>query len=188
MRNKKGLSLLLSGAMIAGLLAGCGENATTQESTDTTASETSKEAPAETETTAVAASEVPTDYKYYFSMDGEDAGVKAAVRNSDATPMVQATDEKVVYIPGVKGKAAYTDGNQGLKLDVNGVGDKYTVSFWVYAARNAQYMPTLQYGPDMHGDATGGQHYVNFTWASWNPSSDELSYPSVWAYDQNAEG
>ena len=187
MKSKKALSLLLSSAMVAGLLAGCGQNVSSDTSSETqaTTEEKKEEAPA---AESVAASEIPQDYKYYFSMDGGEAGVKAAVRDTDATPMVQATDAEVVYIPGVKGNAAYTDGNQGLKLDVNGVGDKYTVSFWVYAARNAQYMPTLQFGPDMHGDATGGQHYVNFTWASWNPSSDELSYPSIWAYDQNAEG
>ena len=185
MKGKKLLSALLGTAMVMGLMAGCGKTAT-----EAPAQEKAEEAPAaeEAATESVAASEIPQDYKYYFSMDGGEAGVKAAIRDTDATPMVQATDAEVVYIPGVKGNAAYTDGNQGLKLDVNGVGDKYTVSFWVYAARNAEYMPTLQYGPDMHGDATGGQHYVNFTWASWSPSSDELSYPSVWAYDQNAEG
>ena len=184
MKGKKILSALLSTAMVAGALAGCGK--TTAEPAPAAEEKPAEatEAPAE----AVSASEIPQDYKYYFSMDGGEAGVKAAIRDTDATPMIQTTDDEVIYIPGVKGNAAYTDGNKGLKLDVNGVGDKYTVSFWVYAARNAQYMPTLQFGPDMHGDATGGQHYVNFTWASWNPTSDELSYPSVWAYDQNAEG
>ena len=173
--------------MVASLLAGCGKTEAPAEPEAAPAAEAEQpaEAPA---AESVAASEIPQDYKYYFSMDAAEAGVKAAIRDTDATPMVQTTDSEVIYIPGVKGNAAYTDGNQGLKLDVNGVGDTYTVSFWVYAARNAQYMPTLQYGPDMHGDATGGQHYVNFTWASWNPSSDELSYPSIWAYDQNAEG
>ena len=186
MKNKKFLSLLLGTTMALGLLAGCGQTAA--DTTETTADATESTETAATETESVAASEIPQDYKYYFSMDGGEDGVKVAIRDTDATPMIQTTDDEVTYIPGVKGNAAYTDGNKGLKLDVNGVGDTYTVSFWVYAARNAQYMPTLQYGPDMHGDATGGQHYVNFTWASWNPSSDDLSYPSVWAYDQNAEG
>ncbi|MBE5832331.1 MAG: LamG domain-containing protein [Butyrivibrio sp.] len=187
MKNKKLLSLLLSSAMAVGILAGCGsETNQTAETAPDTAQSTEQTEAASAE--AVTASEIPQDYKYYFSMDGGEEGVKTAVRDTNATPMIQTTDDEVIYIPGVKGNAAYTDGNKGLKLDINGVGDAYTVSFWVYAARNAQYMPTLQYGPDMHGDATGGQHYVNFTWANWNPASEDLSYPSLWAYDQNADG
>ncbi|MCR4897477.1 MAG: LamG domain-containing protein [Lachnospiraceae bacterium] len=181
--KKKVLSALLSGLLAVTMLAGCGKGADQPAPAPDAGTESSG-----SETASTPAADIPQDYKYYFSMDGGEAGVHKAARDSAATPMVQAIDDEVTYIPGVKGQAAYTDGVNGLKLDVNGVGQKYTVSFWVYAARNAQYMPTLQYGPDMHGDATGGQHYVNFTWASWNPTSDDLSYPSIWAYDQNAEG
>ncbi|MCR5476485.1 MAG: hypothetical protein K6E92_02535 [Lachnospiraceae bacterium] len=183
--KKKLLAVMLCAAMTTGLLAGCGKQAE-QPAPEPAQAPTETQQPADTG--AATASEIPQDYKYYFSMDGGEAGVHLAARDAAATPMVQATGDEVTYIPGVKGSAAYTDGVNGLKLDVNGVGQKYTVSFWVYAARNAQYMPTLQFGPDMHGDATGGQHYVNFTWASWNPTSDDLSYPSIWAYDQAADG
>ena len=183
MRGKKLLSALLSTTIVMGLMAGCGKTAL-----EDPATEKAEDTAAVDAALPVAASEIPRDYIYYFSMDEADTRVKTAIRDTNATPMIQTIDEEVRYINGVKGKAAYTDGTHGLKLDVNGVGDTYTVSFWVYSTKSAQYMPTLQYGPDMHGDATGGQHYVNFTWASWNPGSAELSYPSVWSFDQNAPG
>ena len=187
--KKKVLSVLLCAAMTATLLAGCGSNEDTPAQPETPA-EPVAEAPAEpaapAETPAeTPAGEIPQDYKYYFSFDEPDPAVHLASRPNGTVEIVEG---EPLLVDGVKGKAVYVDGVNGLKLDVNGVGQTYTVSFWVNPSRFAQYMPTLQYGPDMHGDATGGQHYVNFTWASWNPTSDELSYPSVWAYDQNAEG
>ncbi len=184
--KKKLMSILLCGVMAASVIAGCGkkeEPAATNVEPDTTV----VEEPAQTAEPAAEASEIPQDYKYYFSFDSAESGLSLAVQDSAATPIVQTVDGEATYVTGVKGNALYLDGTKGAKLDVNGVGDKYTVSFWVFPSRNAQYMPTLQYGPDMHGDATGGQHYVNFTWASWDPNSDTLEYPCVWAYDQNDE-
>ncbi len=184
--KKKLMSILLCGVMAASVIAGCGkkeEPADTNVEPDTTV----VEEPAQTTEPAAEASEIPQDYKYYFSFDSAESGLSLAVQDSAATPIVQTVEGEATYVTGVKGNALYLDGTKGAKLDVNGVGDKYTVSFWVFPSRNAQYMPTLQYGPDMHGDATGGQHYVNFTWASWDPNSDTLEYPCVWAYDQNDE-
>jgi hypothetical protein len=179
--KKKLLSVLLCGVMAASVLAGCSKKEPEVQPEPTQVEEKTEEK------TDVQAGEIPQDYKYYFSFDEPSDGVKLAVQDSAATPIVQVVDDAPTYVTGVKGNALYIDGSKGAKLDVNGVGDTYTVSFWVNPSRSAQYMPTLQYGPDMHGDATGGQHYVNFTWATWNPNSDVLEYPSVWAYDQNDE-
>lgn len=179
--KKKVLSVLLCGVMAAAMLAGCSKKAPEVQPEPEKVEEKTEEK------TDVQAGEIPQDYKYYFSFDEPSDGVKLAVQDSTATPIVQVVEDEPTYVTGVKGNALYIDGSKGAKLDVNGVGDTYTVSFWVNPSRSAQYMPTLQYGPDMHGDATGGQHYVNFTWATWNPNSDVLEYPSVWAYDQNDE-
>lgn len=184
--KKKLMSILLCGVMAASVIAGCGkkeEPAATNVEPDTTV----VEEPAQTTEPAAEASEIPQDYKYYFSFDSAESGLSLAVQDTAATPIVQTVEGEPTYVTGVKGNALYLDGTKGAKLDVNGVGDEYTVSFWVFPSRNAQYMPTVQYGPDMHGDATGGQHYVNFTWAAWDPNSETLEYPCVWAYDQNDE-
>ncbi len=183
--------MLLSAAMVATFAVGCGSNDQAEAPAETPAEEPAAEEPAAEEpaveeTEEVAAGEIPQDYKYYFSFDEANNGVHVAIQDTTATPIVQVTDDEPTYVNGVKGNAVYLDGTKGIKLDVNGVGETYTVSYWLYATRFANYMPTLQYGPDMHGDATGGQHYLNFTRSEWNP--DGPSFPCVWAYDQNADG
>ena len=182
--KKKFLCTALSVAMVASLVAGCGNSGSTE--APTTTENKSDEPTSEAPKDDTSAGEIPQDYKYYFSFDEADDRVHSAKQDTAATPIVQITDDEVNLVNGVKGNAAYVNGVNGLKLDVNGVGDAYTVSFWMYATRFANYMPSLQYGPDMHGDVTGGQHYVNFTRAEWNP--DGAAFPCVWAYDQNADG
>ncbi|MGN0428383.1 MAG: LamG-like jellyroll fold domain-containing protein [Agathobacter sp.] len=175
--KKKIVSVLLCTAMAVTLLAGCGK----KEEAATT------ETPVES-TEAATAEEIPTPV-YYYSFDEADDNdsIKVAVQDSSATPIVQTTDDAKTYIPGVKGEAIYTNGVNGIKLtDVNGVGDTYTVSFWIYATRFANYMPTVQFGPDVHGDATGNQHYLNITRAEWN--QDGAAFPCIWAYDQADDG
>ena len=131
------------------------------------------------------AGEALPEAKYYFSFDKADGTdkIQPSMKDSAMTPIVQpAPDKEVVLIDGVKGQALYCNGSYGYKIpEVNGVGETYSISFWVYARRFANYMPTIQYGPDMHGDATGGQHYLNFTRAEWSGSGE---YPCVWSYDQ----
>ncbi len=190
--KKKVLSAVLSAAAAMMLLAGCGDTApATTAATDApaeAASEAPAEAPAAEEPAAetVEAAAIPTDYKYYFPMDAAAPEVHRAVQDTAAGTVSIDDSKEVTYIPGAVGQAAYTDGTAGLKLDVNGVGTTYTVSYWLYATRFANYMPTLQFGPDIHGDATGGQHYTNITRSEWNP--DGPSFPCVWSYDQAAEG
>lgn len=191
--KKKILALLLCTAMTATALTACGNNDSgsgssteqTQESSPESTPESTPEAtPEPSKQEPAQAEELPTP-KYYFSFDEADgtAGITPA-KKGDGT--VDPVDKEVVFIPGVKGEAAYIDGTYGLKLsEVNGVGDTYSLSYWMYANRNANFMPTTQYGPDVHGDATGGQHYLNITWADWSGASE---FPCVWSYDQNAEG
>lgn len=183
--KKKILALFLCTAMMAATMTACGNNdggsSESQPSTEESTSEPSSEPGPEPSQ----AEEIPTP-KYYFSFDEKDgtAGITPTKKGDGET--IETVDKEVVFIPGVKGEAAYIDGTYGLRLDeVNGVGDTYSLSFWMYANRNANYMPTTQFGPDVHGDATGGQHYLNITWADWSGSAE---YPCVWSYDQNADG
>ena len=183
--KRKLLSVVLSLSMVAVCATGCGEKPA--EAPAETGEKESVETPADTEdqgSTEVAASEIPQDYKYYFSFDEPSESVHYAKQFTGETPIVQAVEDEPIYISGVKGNALFVDGVRGGKLDVNGVGDTYTVSFWVYGARTAQHMPTLQYGPDIHGDATGSEHWVNFTWEPFNPDdTSALPFPIVWSYD-----
>ena len=184
MRNKKFLSVLLCGTMAATMLAGCqkqaGSDSTSQQ--DSSSQESSVQESSSQQT--VKAGEIPQDYKYYYSFDAADnkTDIQPTAQTIGGDPILSAADKDVVYIPGVKGDAVYTDGITGYKLtDVNGVGDNYTISFWIYATRLSNYMPTVQFGPDVHGDATGGQHYTNITRAEW---SGEGTFPCIWSYDQ----
>ncbi|MCR4618911.1 MAG: LamG domain-containing protein [Lachnospiraceae bacterium] len=181
--KKKFLSLLLTGVMAAAVLAGCAKEETPAEPT----AEPAVEEPAATEEPAAETAEIPTDYKYYFSLDGGEEGVHMATKGDGAT--IELTGKDPVYVTGAKGQGLYLDGTAGAKLDVNGVGDTYSVSYWMYSSRNAQHMPTLQYGPDVHGDATGKEHWVNFTWEPFNPDdTTKTTFPIVWSYDQATGG
>lgn len=184
MQNKKFLSVMLCGTMAATMLAGCqkqaGSDSTSQQ--DSSSQESSVQESSSQQT--VKAGEIPQDYKYYYSFDAADnkTDIQPTAQTIGGDPILSAADKDVVYIPGVKGDAVYTDGITGYKLtDVNGVGDNYTISFWIYATRLSNYMPTVQFGPDVHGDATGGQHYTNITRAEW---SGEGTFPCIWSYDQ----
>lgn len=194
--KKKILALFLSTAMTAAMLSACGNNnegASGSDSTKQTLEPSSESTPETTpepsqessEQEPAQAEELPAP-KYYFSFDEADGAAGITPTAKGAGEVIEPAGKEVVFIPGVKGEAVYIDGTYGLRLDeVNGVGDTYSLSFWMYANRNANYMPTTQFGPDVHGDATGGQHYLNITWADWSGSSE---FPCIWSYDQNAEG
>ena len=141
--KKKIVSVLLSAAMVATLVAGCGKTEETPNTETTTeknseVTETVADVPAdkpadEPAADDVVAEEIPTPV-YYYSFDAADDNdsIKVAYQDTNATPIVQTNDDAKTYIPGVKGDAIYTNGVKGYKLtDVNGVGDTYTVSFWI---------------------------------------------------------
>ena len=188
--RKKLLSIIICLCMTAALFAGCKKNeqpeteAGNTQATEAPAPTKAEETPEPTKAPAPEGEALP-DAKYYYSFDQADGTdkIQPSMKDSASTPIVQpAPDKDVVLIDGVKGQALYCDGSYGYKIpEVNGVGETYSISFWVYARRFANYMPTIQYGPDMHGDATGGQHYLNFTRAEWSGMGE---YPCVWSYDQ----
>ncbi len=186
MKMRKKLLAVLICVCMAAMLFACGKPQNTATPTNDP-TPTPTKVPA-TPTPTQAAGEVLPDpvYHYTFDKSAGTAGIMPVKKETGATPIVQnVADKEIVFVDGVKGDAIYADGATGFKLtDVKGVGDKYTISFWVNPSRNAQYMPTVQYGPDIHGDLTGGQHYVNFTWADW---SGNMEYPCVWSYHQNGD-
>ncbi|MGN0142609.1 MAG: hypothetical protein ACI4AD_10305 [Roseburia sp.] len=196
--KKKVISVLLTVAMTATMLVGCGNktagtsndaNGVGTEAEDAGAQSTEAASEPETEAAAVTGEEIPTPV-YYYSFDAADDSdsIQPTAQDTAGDPILSATEKDKTYIPGVKGDAIYTDGVTGYKLtDVNGVGDTYTVSFWIYATRFANYMPTVQFGPDVHGDATGGQHYLNITRAEWGADGAAV-FPCIWAYDQLDDG
>ncbi len=193
--KKRFLSILLCTSMAAAMLTGCGgkekdddaavdTNAGTgTEENDGAGADTDAPADDNTDNAPVEAEAIP-EPAYYFSFDEADGtdGITPTGQDTTATPILFPVEKEVKFIPGVKGEAVYIDGTYGLKLDVNGVGDTYSVSYWLYATRYANYMPTLQFGPDIHGDATGGQHYLNITRTEW---PGEPTFPCIWSYDQN---
>ncbi len=173
--------------MMTTLFTACGKNNEQGTAQADTTPEPAAETPAPTATPKPAGEALP-EARYYFSFDKADGTdkIQPSMKDSAMTPIVQPAPEKeVVLIDGVKGEALYCNGSYGYKIpEVNGVGETYSISFWVYARRFANYMPTVQYGPDMHGDVTGGQHYLNFTRAEWSGSGE---YPCIWSYDQNGD-
>ena len=184
--RKKVLSILMCVCMTALLLAGCKKNTEEGGNATPTAAPTQAAATSTPAPTAAPASTVKIpESKYYFSFDQSAGtnGIKAAGQFKTETPIVQTTDKEVTFVEGVKGDALYCGGAYGYKLtEVQGVGETYTLSFWVNAARLATYMPTIQFGPDIHGDLTGGQYYLNITRTEWSGTGE---FPCIWSYDQN---
>ena len=167
---------LMAVAMVAALFTGCNKNTTTTEETT------------EAETEAVVElgpSNAPTDYVAYYSFDEDVDSVVAIGQDTtqSGADILYENGSENKYIGGVRGNAIYLDGTYGYQLtDITGLDSKsYTVSFWLYATRFSNYMPTVQFGPDIHGDVTGGQHYLSLTSAEWTGSA---TYPCVWSYDQ----
>jgi hypothetical protein len=195
--KKKVISVLLTAAMTATLLGGCGNNSSETDSNANAVSETKESTEASdqteakeenTEAATVTAEELP-DPVYYYSFDAADDSDSIKVVDQDtgastAEEILTTTDDEKTYIPGVKGDAIYTNGINGYKLtDVNGVGDTYTVSFWMYATRFSNYMPAVQFGPDVHGDATGSEHWMNITRAEAGKDG-AATFPYIWTQDK----
>ena len=191
MKKNKLLALFIAGALSVSMLTACGSK---DGDTDVnpTQGATATKAPTQAveqdngdkgTNTGKSIDTLRSEATYYVAFDGNDTCVVPYTHDTSAGTISNASGNKeLIFVDGVNGKALYSDGSYGYKLEgLNGVGNVYTVSFWVNSKRCANYMPTLQFGPDIHGDLTGGQHYVNFTWAEWSGSQ---SFPNIWAYDQ----
>ncbi len=179
--KRKILSSILTIGMITSLLAGCGSTAgdaaPAAETEETAVEETAAETPA---------GDIPTDYKYYFGFEEDSDSVHVAMIQDGA--FVANPDKDNVYLPGVKGQALYADGTAGHMLDVNGVGEKYTLAFWTYNARvGQQHQPVVQYGPDIYGNkGMDRELWVNFTYEPWNAADDsQVVFPCVWSHDSD---
>jgi hypothetical protein len=187
--KKKLVSVLLTAAMAATMLAGCGGSDSTNTESSEATSEPTSEATSEADTSSAVEAEAIPEAVYYYSFDAADDSDSIHAVNQDTTQSTSAEiltlkDGDKTYIPGVKGEALYVDGNTGYKLtDVNGVGDTYTVSFWVYSTRFSDYMPSVQFGPDVYGDNTGNANWVNITKTTF--SDDAVSaFPTIWSRNQ----
>lgn len=193
--KKKVLSIFLGTVLAASMLAGCGdkENTESQTSGSSQTSSTTQSSDTTTqssETKQNAGGEMPTPV-YYYSFDNadaskEDATIQVTTQDKTQSEILFKSDKTFSRIPGVKGEAAYLDGTYGLKLtDVNGVGETYTVSYWMYSQRNANYMPTIQWGNPVLDTTASTQHYNNITWAPWG-ADGAATFPCVWSYDSTA--
>ena len=175
--KKKLLSVLLTGAMAATMIAGCAKGGDT--GADTGASGDAGQATG----AATASADIPTDYKYYFSFDqADDKETIRKVTCEAGSTMVPVEKEKN-YIPGVKGDALYNDGVYGYDLeDVNGVGNSYTISYWTYCQRSALYMPNTIWGPDIKGNKDiGAEQWAAFDWLASDDDSTQQVFPGVWS-------
>jgi len=203
--KKKLVSVLLSVAIVATLLAGCGSSSkeattdtttTTEATTDTAA----VEEPAATDTTATdttatdtttdataaTAEEVPAA-TYEYSFDNDLGGAVVATRvgdnedggNAGTLPAADATITPI-YEEGVSGQALTFDSTYGLILDnAAAVGEDYTISFWVKAERFSNYGPILQLGSDLLSASTSAK-WLNITKTDW----DGDMAPVVWSRNE----
>ncbi|MCR5031303.1 MAG: LamG domain-containing protein [Lachnospiraceae bacterium] len=178
--KRKLLRILLCGVMTAGLLTGCGQ--ATTEATDATGKENKAE--------AASTSNIPSDYKYYYSFDQADDndGIVKVACEGDAA-MVPVDREKN-YIPGVKGEALYNDGIYGYDLkEVNGVGNSYTIAYWTYCQRSALYMSNTIWGPDIKGNKDiGAEQWAAFDWLASDDDSSLQVFPGLWSNEEAGVG
>jgi hypothetical protein len=188
--KKKVLSVLLCASLMTGILAACGSEEETAPAPAAEVEETVAPAPVEEkqEEAAVTGEALP-DPVYYYSFDEADGDAGIQVTAQDKTTdaiLAPAADQTIKRVNGVKGEAVYLDGANGLKLtDVNGVGETYTISYWMYASRSANYMPTIQWGNPVLNTETSAQRYNNITWAEWG-TDGAATFPCVWSHDTEA--
>lgn len=179
--KKKLVSILLSAAMVMTLLAGCGDKK--DEAPADGDADVADEGAAD-DGEAAPAGEIP-EAKYYYSFDGAADGATVKVNDftSEGATTVESrivdTDTALLYADGVAGQCAYFDGSYGLELAVEPVGDTYSISFWVNAARFSDYGPILDFGSDMYSTNTSAK-WVNITKASWVGDS----FPTIWSRDE----
>lgn len=174
--KKKVVSLLLVAVMAMGLLTACGDK-------DTTGGEATG---GEVTGGEVVATSIP-EAKYYYSFeDATGLTLKVNDFTSEGATTVETriidTDKTLLHTEGVKGQCAYFDGSYGAELDIDGVGDTYSISFWMNAARFSDYGPVVQFGSDLYS-ANLAATWVNITKASWVGDS----FPTIWSRNEAAD-
>lgn len=201
--KKKCMAVLLGIGMMAVTLVGCGDTKETDAGEPNTTVEASSTAEVVDEADDLLAEALPAEAAYHFTFDGEDEGVETVVctedvgTNTGATFGIVASDtymdkdgaeQPVVlqYADGPVGKAAYLDGNFGLKFPVNALEtETYTISYWMNADRLSTYGPTLQMGSNIGMDDTVDiVKWLNVTQTEWGTSSAKI-FPVIW--NRNSE-
>ncbi len=184
--KRKLVGALLSIAMVMTLVTGCGDNAANNEAATNNAADTTEVEEAVVE--EVAAEALP-EAAYYFSFDGEAEGAVVKVNDFTSegaitvdTRIVDGTNA-ILYTDGVMGQCVYLDGSYGIELPIDPVGDTYTLSFWMNAARFSDFGPSVQYGQDLYSENASAR-WVNFTKTTF-PGED--TFPVVWSRDEAAD-
>ncbi len=192
--KRKLLAVVLSVSMMAAMLTGCGKAKETEKEVETSSVVESKEEVV----TPVAQGEAIPEAVYHFTFDGEDEGFKTVIQTEDkgantgaALGVIESdtyvdkegAEQKIQlqYADGPVGKAAYLDGNYGLKLPVAPLEtETYTISFWINADRLSNFGATVQLGSDIGmSDADAAVKWINFTQTEWGTSSAKI-FPVVW--------
>lgn len=127
--------------------------------------------------------------KYEYNFDGSIGGAQAVRREGDndeggnagTLPTVDASDS-VAYTDGVNGQALELDGTYGLVLDAEGVGETYTLAFWINPARFSNFGPIVQVGSDLLG-ANAAAKWLNITKTDW----DGDIAPTIWSRNEVTE-
>ena len=188
---KKLLALLLALCMVAVLFAGCQENPTP---TDPTETDPIIDVTDPTDDNVTVQPEaLPENPLLYWDFESLD-GLKAVEQTKDGTTVTGIADSthEILTADGVVGKSLYLDGKYGYQLDMKGLDiadDSYTISFWIYAERLGDFMPIVQMGRNINSaDANLPTTWLNFTrgsWAETYPLAWNRNTSIPWATDEN---
>lgn len=128
---------------------------------------------------------------YENGFEGTIGGATVVTREGDVdglpvTPNIPKANPSISpqFAEGVNGQALYLDGNYGVVLDCEAVGDTYSVAFWVNPSRFSTYGPIIQIGQDLL-EAEGRCSWLNFTKTTWTPDGSDMN-AVVWSRSQKA--
>lgn len=204
--KKKVLSLLLCGAMMTTMLAACGDNADSKDSSGDSQTQSSEDASGSESDASQDSEEVPVvevtpeaipDAYAHFTFDGDDEGYTAVTQvdkaedsaNDGANFDIGPKDVAFTYADGAVGKALYMDGTYGLDLNLEATKtDVYSISFWVNAKYFFNFGPTLQFGYNIGKAADAGNNvtWLNVTQSTWG-AEDAPIFPMFWSRNEASD-
>lgn len=87
---------------------------------------------------------------YSYRFDGALDGAETVVRTEPEKEPETTDGAQAQYVHGMDGEAIWLDGNYGLKLsNVGGLGDSYTVAFWIKADELYNWAPFIHVGRNL---------------------------------------
>lgn len=200
--KKKILCALLCTAMTASLLTACGngggnanDNTQADNADNTQTDNAGDNTQAESDNGGEVTPEALPEAFAHITFDGDDEGYTAVVQTDDlggndgANFGLADTDAAFAYADGPVGQALYLDGSYGVNLHLEPTKtDAYTVSFWVNAARLANFGPTLQIGYDIGKAADAGNNvtWLNVTQTEWGADNAKI-FPVVWSRNEASD-